>query len=104
MAKANVMEALGMIETKGFVALLEASDAMMKAANVTFLGWDKVGSGLVTAFVTGDVAAVKAATDAGANAAGRIGEVVSVQVIPRPHEDLGVVLPKTAAAKQAAAK
>ncbi len=87
------MEALGMIEVKGFVTLVEATDAMMKAANVEFLGWDKVGSGLVSAFVTGDVAAVKAATDAGAASAGRIGEVVSVQVIPRPHEDLGVVLP-----------
>ena len=96
---AKAMEALGMIETKGFVALVEASDAMMKAANVEFLGWDKVGSGLVTAFVTGDVAAVKAATDAGAAAAGRIGEVVSVQVIPRPHEDLGIVLPAQAAAE-----
>ena len=85
-----------MVETKGFVALIEASDAMMKAANVTFIGWDKVGSGLVTAFVTGDVAAVKAATDAGANAAGRIGEVVSVQVIPRPHEDLHIVMPAPA--------
>jgi len=73
---AKIVEALGMIETKGFIALVEASDAMMKAANVQFLGWDKVGSGLVTAFVTGDVAAVKAATDAGAAAAGRIGEVV----------------------------
>jgi len=92
---AKVMEALGMIETKGFIALVEASDAMMKAANVEFLGWDKVGSGLVTAFVTGDVAAVKAATDAGANAAGRIGEVVSVQVIPRPHDEIDVVLPTT---------
>jgi ethanolamine utilization protein EutM len=90
---AKQMEALGMIETKGFVALVEASDAMMKAANVQFMGWDKVGSGMVSAFVTGDVAAVKAATDAGANAACRIGEVVSVQVIPRPHEDLGIVLP-----------
>ncbi len=90
---AKQMEALGMIETKGFVALLEASDAMLKAANVEFMGWDKVGSGMVSAFVTGDVAAVKAATDAGATAASRIGEVVSVQVIPRPHEDLGVVLP-----------
>jgi ethanolamine utilization protein EutM len=90
---AKAMEALGMIETKGFVALVEASDAMMKAANVEFVGWDKVGSGLVTAFVTGDVAAVKAATDAGAAAAGRIGEVISVQVIARPHDDLGVVLP-----------
>lgn len=93
---AKAMEALGMIETKGFIALLEATDAMMKSANVQFSGWDKVGSGLVTAFVTGDVAAVKAATDAGANAAGRVGEVVSVQVIPRPHEDLGTVLPAPA--------
>ena len=90
---AKAMEALGMIETKGFVTLVEASDAMMKAANVQFLGWDRAGSGLVSAFVTGDVAAVKAATDAGATAAARIGEVVSVQVIPRPHEDLGIVLP-----------
>ena len=90
---AKQMEALGMIETKGFVALLEAADAMIKAANVQFMGWDKVGSGMVSAFVTGDVAAVKAATDAGATAAARIGEVVSVQVIPRPHEDLGIVLP-----------
>jgi len=92
---AKVIEALGMIETKGFVALLEASDAMMKAANVTFKGWDKVGAGLVTAIVSGDVAAVKAATDAGASAASRVGEVVSVQVIPRPHEDLATVLPIT---------
>jgi ethanolamine utilization protein EutM len=90
---AKAMEALGMIETKGFVPLVEATDAMLKAANVTFLGWDKVGSGLVTAFVTGDVAAVKAATDAGANAGGRVGEVVSVQVIPRPHDDLSIVMP-----------
>ena len=92
---AKTLEALGIIETKGFVALVEATDAMLKAANVSFLGWDKVGSGLVTALVTGDVAAVKAATDAGANAASRIGEVVSVQVIPRPHEDLNKVLPAT---------
>ncbi len=90
---AKTMEALGMIETKGFVPLIEASDTMMKAANVKFLGWDKVGSGLATVFVTGDVAAVKAATDAGASAAGRIGEVISVQVIPRPHEDLNIVMP-----------
>jgi ethanolamine utilization protein EutM len=90
---AKNIEALGMIETKGFVTLIEAVDAMMKAANVTFLGWDKIGSALVTAFVSGDVAAVKAATDAGAAAAGRIGDVVSVQVIPRPHDDLAVVLP-----------
>ena len=96
---AKSMEALGMVETKGFVALVEATDAMLKAANVQFMGWDKVGSGLVTSFVTGDVAAVKAATDAGANSAGRVGEVVSVQVIPRPHEDLPVVLPKNKSSK-----
>ena len=89
---AATLEALGMIECKGFVALVEASDAMLKAANVELVGWDKVGSGLVTAFVAGDVAAVKAAVDAGAAAASRIGEVVSVQVIPRPHEDLGGIL------------
>ena len=90
---AKSLEALGMIETKGFITLIEATDAMRKAANVEFMGWDKVGSGLVSAFVTGDVAAVKAATDAGAAAAGRVGEVVSIQVIPRPHEDLNIVLP-----------
>ena len=73
---AKNVEALGMIEVKGFTTLVEAVDAMMKAANVTFMGWDKIGSGLVTAFVSGDVAAVKAATDAGAAAAGRIGDVV----------------------------
>lgn len=94
---AKVQEALGMIETKGFIALVEASDAMMKAANVEFVGWDTIGSGLVTVFVTGDVAAVKAATDAGANAARRVGEVVSVQVIPRPHADLDVALGPAAA-------
>ncbi len=82
-----------MIETKGLTALVEASDAMVKSANVTLLGWQKIGSGLVTAFVVGDVAAVKAAVDAGSAAAGRVGEVVAVQVIPRPHEDLGTVLP-----------
>ncbi len=90
---AKAMEALGMIETKGFVVLVEATDAMLKAAHVEFIGWDKVGSGLVSVFVTGDVAAVKAATDAGAAAGGRLGEIVSVQVIPRPHEDLDIVLP-----------
>jgi ethanolamine utilization protein EutM len=90
---AKNVEALGMIEVKGFTTLVEAVDAMMKAANVTFMGWDKIGSGLVTAFVSGDVAAVKAATDAGAAAAGRIGDVVSVQVIARPHEDIGIILP-----------
>jgi len=89
-----VMEALGMVETKGLVALIEASDAMLKAANVQLVGWEKVGSGLVTVFVVGDVAAVKAAIDAGASAASKIGEVVSVQVIPRPHEELSSILPK----------
>ncbi len=77
-----------MIETKGMVALIEAIDAMCKAANVTFARWEPIGSGLVTAFVEGDVAACKAATDAGAEAAARLGEVISVQVIPRPHDDL----------------
>ena len=81
-------QALGMIETKGLVAMFEAADGMLKAANVTFAGWVPVGSGLVTAFVEGDVAAVKAATDVGASAARRVGEVSSVQVIPRPHDDL----------------
>src|SRR4051794_36455433 len=90
---ANGLEALGMIETKGLVTLIEASDAMLKAANVTLLGWQKIGSGMVTAFVSGDVAAVKAAVDAGATAAGRVGEVVGVQVIPRPHEDTNQILP-----------
>jgi ethanolamine utilization protein EutM len=89
------MEALGMIETKGLVALIEASDAMLKAANVTLVGWQKIGSGLVTSMVVGDVAAVKAAVDAGATAASRVGEVIGVQVIPRPHDDLGSVLPVT---------
>ena len=89
----NHMEALGMVETKGLVALVEASDAMLKAANVTMIGWQKIGSGLVTALVIGDVAAVKAAVDAGAAAAGRVGEVIGMQVIPRPHEDLSSVLP-----------
>jgi len=96
---AKAMEALGMIETKGLVSLVEAVDAMLKAANVQMIGWEKVGSGLVTAFVVGDVAAVKAAIDAGASAASKIGEVVSVQVIPRPHEELAAVLPKAATAK-----
>ena len=91
---ASNLEALGMVETKGLAALVEACDAMLKAANVTLVGWDKIGSGLVTAFVVGDVAAVKAAVDAGAAAAGRIGEVVGVQVIPRPHEDVSNVIPR----------
>ena len=85
---------IGMIETKGLVALVFATDAMLKAAKVQFRGWRKVGSGLCTSFVTGDVASVKAAVDAGAAAARPIGEVVSVHVIPRPHDDLKNVLPK----------
>ena len=89
-------QALGMIETKGLVALFEASDAMLKAANVTFAGWQTVGSGLVTAFVEGDVAAVKAATDVGAAAARRVGELSSVQVIPRPHDELDLFLQSAA--------
>ncbi|PCJ17866.1 MAG: ethanolamine utilization microcompartment protein EutM [Candidatus Cloacimonadota bacterium] len=84
----QVGEALGMIETKGLVGLIEASDAMCKAANVTLVSWEKVGGGMVTALIRGDVAAVKAATDAGAAAANKVGELISVHVIPRPHSDL----------------
>ncbi|MBL8820976.1 MAG: BMC domain-containing protein [Planctomycetia bacterium] len=87
------LEALGLIETKGLVCLIEASDAMLKAANVKLIGWTKIGSGMVTALVSGDVAAVRAAVDAGVSAAQRIGEVVSSSVIPRPHEEIGVALP-----------
>ena len=86
-------DALGMIETKGLVALIEAADAMVKAANVQLTGWEKIGSGYVTVMVRGDVAAVKAATEAGAAAAGKVGELVSVHVIPRPHGSLEDVLP-----------
>ena len=81
-------EAIGMIECKGFVTLMEASDAALKAADVKMTGWEKIGSGLVTGFYTGNVAAVKAAVEAGADAAGQLGEVFAVQVIPRPHDDL----------------
>ena len=88
------LQALGMVETRGLVALIEASDAMCKAANVELVGWDRVGSGMVTSFVRGDVAAVKAATDAGAAAAAKVGEVVSVHVIPRPHDELDQAVPK----------
>jgi len=86
-------EALGMIETKGLVGMIEAADAMVKAANVKLVGWEKIGGGYVTAIVRGDVAAVKAATDAGAAAASKVGELVSVHVIPRPHPSLEDVLP-----------
>jgi microcompartment protein CcmL/EutN len=92
MAK-EIGEALGLIETRGLVAMIEAADAMVKAANVTLVGMEKVGAGLVTVMVRGDVGAVKAATDAGAAAAKRVGEVVSVHVIPRPHTDTEKLLP-----------
>ena len=82
-------EAIGLIETKGLCALLEAADAALKAASVTMTGYEADGSGYVTSFFKGDVAAVKAAVDAGAEAASKVGEIVAVQVIPRPHEDLG---------------
>src|SRR5579862_1221490 len=86
-------EALGMIETRGLIAMIEAADAMVKAAKVNLVGWEKIGSGYVTAMVRGDVAAVRAATDAGAAAARRVGELISVHVIPRPHQSLEDVLP-----------
>ncbi|SKA72198.1 BMC domain-containing protein [Desulfobaculum bizertense DSM 18034] len=86
--------ALGMIETKGLVGAVEAADAMVKAANVTLIGKTKVGGGLVTVMVRGDVGAVKAATDAGAAAAQTVGELVSVHVIPRPHGEVETILPK----------
>ena len=93
-------EAIGMIETRGLVALVEATDAMLKSANVSLVGpMTQVGNAMVTVVVTGDVAAVKAATEAGRAAAQSLGEVVSVNVIARPHGDLGVVLPKLAAKK-----
>ena len=99
------LQALGMVETRGLIALIEASDAMCKAASVELVGWDRVGAGLVTAFVRGNVAAVKAATDAGAAAASKIGEVVSVHVIPRPHEELTEAIPaKTAKPRKTASK
>ena len=84
-------QALGMIETKGLTAQFEATDAMLKAANVELVGWEKVGSGHVAVFVRGEVAAVKAAVEAGATAAGAIGEVIAVHVIPRPHENLATL-------------
>ena len=86
-------EALGLIETKGFVGMVEAADAMVKAARVELVGYERIGGGLVTAGVRGDVAAVKAATEAGARAAERVGDVVSVHVIPRPHVNIDEVLP-----------
>ena len=87
-------EALGMVETRGLVAAIEAADAMVKAANVTLIGSEKIGSGLVSVMVRGDVGAVKAAVDAGACAAEKVGEIVSQHVIPRPHTDVEKILPK----------
>lgn len=90
----NNLQALGLIETKGLVGAIEAADAMVKAANVVLIGKEHVGGGLVTVMVRGDVGAVKAATDAGAAAAGRVGELISVHVIPRPHNEVEVILPQ----------
>lgn len=84
-----------MIETKGLVGAIEAADAMTKSANVELVGYEKIGSGLVTVMVRGDVGAVKAATDAGAAAADRVGELISVHVIPRPHSEVELILPKS---------
>ncbi len=86
-------EAIGMVETRGYIPAIEAADAMVKAAHVELVGKVQVGSGLVTVIVQGDVGAVKAATDAGAAAAEKVGELVSVHVIPRPHEDTAMILP-----------
>ena len=88
-----MQEALGMIETRGLVAAIEAADAMVKAANVTLIGTEKIGSGLVSVMVRGDVGAVKAATEAGSNAAQNLGEIIAVHVIPRPHSDVEKILP-----------
>jgi ethanolamine utilization protein EutM len=94
------MDALGMVETKGLVGAIEAADAMVKAANVVLVGREFIGSAYVTVMVRGDVGAVKAATDAGAAAARRVGELVSVHVIPRPHQEVEKVLPAGAGAEQ----
>ena len=87
------MEALGMVETRGLVAAIEAADAMVKAANVVLIGTERIGSGLVSVMIRGDVGAVKAATEAGANAAQNLGEIIAVHVIPRPHSDVEKILP-----------
>ena len=87
------MAALGMVETKGLIGSIEAADTMVKAANVRLIGKERIGAGYVTVMVRGDVGAVKAATDAGASAAARVGELVSVHVIPRPHSEVGLILP-----------
>ena len=88
-----MLEALGMVETRGLVAAIEAADAMCKAANVVLIGSEKIGSGLVSVMVRGDVGAVKSAVDAGAAAAARVGELFAVHVIPRPHDDVELILP-----------
>ena len=88
-----MQEARGMVETKGYVGAVEAADAMVKSANVSLVGKERIGAGYVTVMVRGDVGAVKAATDAGASAAERVGELVSVHVIPRPHNDVSKILP-----------
>lgn len=98
------LEALGMVETKGLIGAVEAADAMVKAANVRLIGKEQIGSGLVTVMVRGDVGAVKASVDAGAAAAKRVGELVSVHVIPRPHDEVEDILPAKKAAKKAAPK
>lgn len=92
-------DAIGMIETKGLVASIEAADAMVKAANVTLIGKELVGGGLVTVLIRGDVGAVKAATDAGAEAAKKVGELISVHVIPRPHSEVSEILPNNIVAE-----
>ena len=97
--KDQMLEALGMVETKGLIGSIEAADAMVKAANVVLVGKEYIGAGYVTVMVRGDVGAVKAATDAGAAAARRVGELVSVHVIPRPHAEVEKILPKPKDAK-----
>ena len=92
--KRMALEALGMVETRGLVAAIEAADAMVKAANVALIGTEKIGSGLVTVMVRGDVGAVKSATESGSAAASKLGELVAVHVIPRPHADVEKILPK----------
>ena len=97
-------EALGMVETKGLIGAIEAADAMVKAANVSLIGKEQIGSGLVTVMVRGDVGAVKASVEAGAAAAKRVGDLYGVHVIPRPHEDVEMILPQQKAAAKASAK
>lgn len=92
--KKMALEALGMVETRGLVAAIEAADAMCKAANVALIGTERIGSGLVTVMVRGDVGAVKSAVESGANSAGKLGELVATHVIPRPHGDVEMILPK----------